>query len=124
MICCCSIKHGGAIEFVAAVLLLLWWIFSVGYLTSDGAVGSTIQGVIECDAAGQNNTPGSNLFISLWSSLFASFLVCSRWIEAEAMVKMSNVTQRVSQVQEEFEIGEQSNNRGTTGRDVESDDDI
>jgi len=124
LICCCSIKHGGAIEFVAAVLLLLWWIFSVGYLTSDGAVGSTIQGVIECDAAGQNNTPGSNLFISLWSSLFASFLVCSRWIEAEAMVKMSNVTQRVSQVQEEFEIGEQSNNRGTTGRDVESDDDI
>ena len=64
------------------------------------------------------------MFISLWSSLFASFLVCSRWIEAEAMVKMSNVTQRVSQVQEEFEIGEQSNNRGTTGRDVESDDDI
>ena len=44
------------------------------------------------------------MFISLWSSLFASFLV-SGWIEAEAMmVKMSNVTQRVSQVQEEVEI--------------------
>ena len=64
------------------------------------------------------------MFISLWSSLFASFLV-SGWIEAEAMmVKMSNVTQRVSQVQEEIEIGEQNNNRGTTGGGVESDDDI
>ena len=68
------------------------------------AIGSTIQGVIECDADDQVNTPGSNLFIFLWSSLFSLFLVCSSWIEAEAMVNISNVTQRVSQVQEEVEI--------------------
>ena len=64
------------------------------------------------------------MFISLWSSLIASFLVL-RWIEAEAMVvKISNVSQRVSQVQEELVIGEPNNNRGATGGDADSDDDI
>ena len=95
----------------------------MGYLTSDGSVGSTIQGAIDCKADDQDNVPGSNLFLSLWASLFTSIMVCSRWIEAEAMVKMSNVTQRVSQAQESIEGGEESHDQ-VTSQDVDSDDDI
>ena len=123
LICCCSIEQGGAVEFIVAILLLLWWIFSVGYLTSDGSVGSTIQGGIDCKADDTNNVPGSNLYISLWASLFTSFLVCSSWIEAEAMAKMSNITQRVSQAQENIEIEEEHHNQVPT-QDADSDDDI
>jgi len=58
-------------EIAFALFLVVWWTVGVWTLTRSGKVGSTISGSNEF-CQDENGTPGSNLYFSLWASLFAS----------------------------------------------------
>lgn len=81
-----DIRPGGVIELLVAIFLGIWWICAVALLTSDGSAASSIQGT--------DSIPGTNLYLSLWISVFASISISMRWKAAKAIKKMSDVTTR------------------------------
>ncbi len=75
--CSSAIKPGGFVEITVGVITCIWWILAVAILTTDELVASTIQGV--------GDSPGSNLYLSLWLGLYASVKICLEWKAVHAM---------------------------------------
>lgn len=114
---CCEacrswMTYGGWLELVLSLLLNLWLIIGLDYLTSAGRIASTIVGN-GVDPESDDFVPGSNIYASIWLSFIASTMVTMRWKEARSL----QFAQTAGDGQTNVEVGVVMGNGGDSDAD-------
>lgn len=97
--CTTWMTYGGIFELAVNVVVDIWQVIGIHWLTSAGKVGSSITG--KGDNDDDDYVPGSNIYFGAWLGLVSSVCITGKWKQARAM----KFAQTQNEVNEEEGVG-------------------
>mmetsp|Transcript_9357 Transcript_9357/g.15501 ORF Transcript_9357/g.15501 Transcript_9357/m.15501 type:complete len:336 (+) Transcript_9357:100-1107(+) len=81
--CTTWMTYGGIFELAVNLVVDIWQVVGIHFLTSAGKIGSSLTG--QGDVGDADYVPGSNIYFATWASMVASISITAKWKQAKAM---------------------------------------